>query len=346
MTARILVRLATAGDVPALVDLLHAAYAEYRDRLDPPSGAFRESIASIGDLRIREAALVADQGGRLVGCVFYQLTDNDGAINCWMHRLAVLPAHRRQGIGAQLVAGVEAAAWAARAQSVTLGVRIPLTDNHRFYLDLGYRIVEARIHDGYEFPTWYLMQKRRGAIPTSPFAVVVVPYDPHWPDQFAAEAARIAPALGDNLLEIRHVGSTSVPGLAAKPIIDMMPIVRDIRLVDVATAQMVDLGYEPMGEFGLPGRRFFRRSVDGLRTHHVHIYAQNDPDVARHADFVAYLSAHPDEAARYGALKHQLAAAHPNDANAYMDGKNGLIKELEARAEQWATSHEVRVSSS
>ena len=165
--------------------------------------------------------------------------------------------HRRQGIGAQLVAGVEAAAWSAGAQSVTLGVRIPLSDNHRFYIDLGYRIAEARRHDGYEFPTWYLMQKRPGSKPTPPFDVVVVPYDPHWSDQFAAEAARIAPALGHNLLEIRHVGSTSVPGLAAKPIIDMMPMVRDIRLVDVATAQMIDLGYEPMGEFGLSGTALF-----------------------------------------------------------------------------------------
>ncbi len=336
MTARILVRQATAGDVPALVDLLHAAYAEYRDRLDPPSGAFRESVASIGDLRNREAALVADQGGHLVGCVFYQLTDRDGATNCWMHRLAVFPTSRRQGIGAQLVAGVEAAAWPAGAQSVTLGVRIPLSDNHRFYIDLGYRIAEARRHDGYEFPTWYLMQKQAGGKPTPPFDVVVVPYDPRWPDRFSAEAGRIAPALGDNLLEIRHVGSTSVPGLAAKPIIDMMPIVRDIRLVDVATAQMIELGYEPMGQFGLPGRRFFRRSVDGVRTHHAHIYAQGDPDVARHVDFVAYLSAHPDEAARYGELKQRLAAQHPDDATAYMDGKDGLIKELEARAAQWA----------
>jgi GrpB-like predicted nucleotidyltransferase (UPF0157 family) len=233
---------------------------------------------------------------------------------------------------------VEAEAWAAGAPAVRLGVRIPLADNHRFYMALGYRIVDARAHEGYEFPTWYLMEKRRGSQPTPQFDVKVVPYDVRWPELFAAEAARIAPALGPNLIRIYHVGSTSVPGLAAKPVIDMMPAVTDIRLVDAATAEMIALGYEPMGEFGLPGRRYFRRLEQGVRTHHVHVYAQDDPDMARHLDFVAYLRGHPQDAARYGVLKRRLAAEYPNNAHAYMDGKDQLIKELEARATHWAAA--------
>ena len=95
--------------------------------------------------------------------------------------------------------------------------------------------------------------------------VIVVPYCEEWPELYQTEAEEIRGILGENLVDIYHIGSTSVPGLAAKPIIDIMPVVRHIALVDTCNAAFEVLGYECMGEFGIPGRRYFRKGGDRHR---------------------------------------------------------------------------------
>ena len=95
--------------------------------------------------------------------------------------------------------------------------------------------------------------------------IVVVDYHPEWAEAFEREAARIAEVLGENMVAIHHIGSTSVPGLCAKPIIDIMPVVRDIGAVDGCNAGFVALGYTPMGEFGIPGRRYFHKAATSAR---------------------------------------------------------------------------------
>ena len=92
--------------------------------------------------------------------------------------------------------------------------------------------------------------------------IVVVDYRPEWAEAFEREAARIANVLGENMVAIHHIGSTSVPGLCAKPIIDIMPVVRDIGAVDECNEGFIALGYTPMGEFGIPGRRYFHKGGD------------------------------------------------------------------------------------
>jgi GrpB-like predicted nucleotidyltransferase (UPF0157 family) len=175
--------------------------------------------------------------------------------------------------------------------------------------------------------------------------VIVVPYDAAWPAAFEAEARAVAAAMGENLVAIHHIGSTSVAALHAKPVIDMLPVVADIAAVDRRAAAMQALGYEAMGEFGIAGRRYFRRdNAAGQRTHQVHAFQVGSPHIERHLAFRDYLRAHPAVAARYGALKSELAAAHPHDIEAYMDGKDAFIKETEAAALIWmagraATSH-------
>ena len=164
--------------------------------------------------------------------------------------------------------------------------------------------------------------------------VVVVPPDPLWPGRFRAEAGEIARVLGTDAVYIHHIGSTSVPGLAAKPIIDLMPVVRDIHAVDARTSALAALGYEAMGEFGLPGRRYFRRRAEGNACH-VHVYQSGHPDIARHLAFRDYLRACPKAAASYGALKETLAARFPDDLDLYMDGKDGFIKDTERAALAW-----------
>ena len=143
--------------------------------------------------------------------------------------------------------------------------------------------------------------------------VIVVAYDPQWPVRFAEEAARLAPVFGDTLLAIHHIGSTSMPGMAAKPIIDIMPVVCQIELVDQCNPAMQALGYEPRGEYGIAGRRYFVKGQGNDRSHHVHVFAADHPDVARHLDFRDFLIAHPPEAEAYASLKQALARQFPHD---------------------------------
>jgi GrpB-like predicted nucleotidyltransferase (UPF0157 family) len=164
--------------------------------------------------------------------------------------------------------------------------------------------------------------------------VQVVDYDANWKTLFDQEAQKIKDILGEELINIYHIGSTSVPGLKAKPIIDMMPVVRDIARVERDYLRFEAMGYECLGEFGITGRRYFRKGGSN-RTHHVHIFEFGNPNVQRHLAFRDYLRTHPEDAMSYGALKNDLARRFPDDINAYMDGKDPLIKSIEQKALSW-----------
>lgn len=162
--------------------------------------------------------------------------------------------------------------------------------------------------------------------------VIVSEYNEKWPIMYLEEARKLEELFGDELVEIHHFGSTSVPGLKAKPIIDIMPVVRDIEKVDSFNENMKELGYECLGEFGIKGRRYFRKGGDN-RTHHVHVFQyDNREEIDRHLAVRNYLRKHHEEAREYGSLKESLAMAFPNDIEAYMDGKDKFVKELEKKA--------------
>jgi len=166
--------------------------------------------------------------------------------------------------------------------------------------------------------------------------VVVTEYNEDWKQKFSEEAQKIKDIFGDELIDIHHIGSTSVPGLKAKPIIDIMPVVKDIEKVDSFNDRMEDIGYECMGELGMKGRRYFRKGGDN-RTHQVHVFQwDNKEDIDRHLAVRNYLRTHPDYANRYGDLKESLATQFPKNIEAYMDGKDAFVKELEKYALQWS----------
>lgn len=166
--------------------------------------------------------------------------------------------------------------------------------------------------------------------------VLVVPYDPNWPTAFEQAATELRAAMGSRLVAVEHIGSTAVPGLCAKPIIDLLAIVDDLDALDSRSEAMRALGYEVLGEFGIPGRRYYRRdNRDGERTHHVHAFRCDASAVLRHLAFRDYLRAHPEVARTYADLKRALAGAHPDDIHAYMDGKDGFIQRVEAEALRW-----------
>lgn len=166
--------------------------------------------------------------------------------------------------------------------------------------------------------------------------ITVVPYDPAWQEAFHLEAERLSELLGAEVVAIHHIGSTAVPGLAAKPIIDILVEVRCIAVVDELTPLFAARGYLPKGENGIPGRRYFIKGSEEVRSHHLHIFEVGSTEIARHLALRDYLRAHPEEAARYGALKMELAQCFPIDANGYVAGKDALVKELEHRALAWA----------
>ena len=169
--------------------------------------------------------------------------------------------------------------------------------------------------------------------------VEVVPHNPRWRDSFEAEAKHVAAVLGENAVAIHHIGSTAIPNIYAKPVVDLLVEVRDITEVDGRSSAMESLGYEVMGEYGIPGRRYFRKeTLEGIRTHHIHAFEAGSAEVERHLAFCDYMIAHPVEAQRYSELKRKLAEEHPQSIDGYMDGKDGFIKEIDQRAARWRAS--------
>jgi len=163
--------------------------------------------------------------------------------------------------------------------------------------------------------------------------IVLAPHSTAWGPAFEREASAIREALSDLSIELHHVGSTAIPGIVAKPVIDMLGIVPAVEELDVCVHRLAALEYEALGEFGIPGRRYFRRDgPDGARTHQLHAFAVDSPEIQRHLDFRDYLRAFPAEAAAYATLKQGLARRCGDDMHAYSDGKSEFISVIERRA--------------
>ncbi|MBN8233878.1 GrpB family protein [Halobacillus kuroshimensis] len=167
--------------------------------------------------------------------------------------------------------------------------------------------------------------------------VEVVSYDSNWSFFFEQEKQLLEKIFSPTLVEVHHIGSTAVPGLAAKPVIDLLPVVSELKAVDEAVAAMEEAGYEAKGENGLPGRRFFQKGGQD-RTHHVHVFEVGSPEIERHLVFRDYLRTHDAERNAYGRLKKQLAQAHRFNIDAYIEGKGGFVQQLQQDAWDWSRS--------
>ncbi|MCL6270300.1 GrpB family protein [Sansalvadorimonas sp. 2012CJ34-2] len=167
--------------------------------------------------------------------------------------------------------------------------------------------------------------------------IEVVEYNPEWADLFQKEQTLIQNALTPLEAKVVHIGSTAVPGLAAKPVIDIMILLPEITEIDNYNEKLEQLGYEPKGEFGIPGRRFFMKGGDN-RTHHIHAFTEGNPEAVRHLAFRDYLIAHPQVAAEYASLKLAVARSCDNDMAVYCDEKNDFIQHHEKLALKWFAS--------
>lgn len=163
--------------------------------------------------------------------------------------------------------------------------------------------------------------------------IEVVPYNPAWGVEYEQEKNRLIEALGDVVLGIHHIGSTAVKGLAAKSIIDIIIESDSLDKLDSASSHFENLGYKVMGEFGIEGRRYYRKGGD-CKTHQIHAFKIGDPNIQRHIAFRDYLAVHSDAKREYQELKLQLAKECNNDIDAYCDGKDSFIKLHEAKAMQ------------
>jgi GrpB-like predicted nucleotidyltransferase (UPF0157 family) len=169
--------------------------------------------------------------------------------------------------------------------------------------------------------------------------VEVVAYNPEWPTMFEKEAAILRGVLGKELVRIHHIGSTSVPGLSAKAIIDLLAEVRNIEKLDNLNEKMIASGYTPKGEYGIPGRRYFFRGSEEKHSYHLHAFQEGNPEIERHLLFRDFLRSHLQEASEYAYLKELLALKFPSDIEAYMQGKDALIKEIDRKARTWASGN-------
>lgn len=154
--------------------------------------------------------------------------------------------------------------------------------------------------------------------------VVVVPYDPVWPETFATLRRPIAQVLGELAAGIEHVGSTAVPGLAAKPIVDMDVVIRHEDDFPQVAARLAALGYVYLGDLGIAERHAFRATPDTPR-HHLYVCAAGSAPLRAHLALRDALRADPALADAYGKLKYDLAKRFRLDVDAYVDGKTAFI---------------------
>jgi GrpB-like predicted nucleotidyltransferase (UPF0157 family) len=176
--------------------------------------------------------------------------------------------------------------------------------------------------------------------------VVIVDYDPQWPRMYEEERARIRGAIGHLVVAIEHIGSTAVPGLGAKPIIDVMVAVRHLDDARECIEPLTDLGYEYVPEYEefIPDRRYFRTGPTDACSHHLHMVAQGNGFWETHILFRDCLRTCPEEARRYDRLKRDLAARFGADREGYTDAKTAYIESVvaKARASKATNAHQGR----
>jgi len=163
--------------------------------------------------------------------------------------------------------------------------------------------------------------------------ITIAEYSSAWLQMFAEEKTRLQRILSISAV-VEHIGSTSVPGLAAKPIIDIMVGLADFTQADTLVLRVHSLGYEYVSQFEveMPFRRYFRKDNEGVRTHQIHMVALNGEFWHRHLAFRDYLKAHPNVAAEYATLKRKLAEQDWQDVNDYANAKTEFIQSIEAQA--------------
>lgn len=165
--------------------------------------------------------------------------------------------------------------------------------------------------------------------------VVIVAYDPQWPRRYEQEKAALLSVLSDRLVALEHMGSTAIPGLGAKPIIDIMAALRSLEEAPTCIEPLRGLGYDYVPEFEafIPERRFFRKGSPEKHTHHLHLFAQSHFWDRHELLFRDYVRAHPQTAQEYERLKRELASRYGTDREGYTNAKTEFVQSIVALAQ-------------
>ena len=161
--------------------------------------------------------------------------------------------------------------------------------------------------------------------------IVVLPYDEQWRQDFLKIKAELSNALGQRIIGIEHVGSTSVQGLSAKPIIDIDVVIRDATVLEDVISALEEIGYQHEGNLGIIGREAFKYDgKDHLQKHHLYVCPEDSPELKRHIAFRDYLRTHPGAVREYSHIKEEGANLYPNDIERYMEYKSPFIEKIYA----------------
>ena len=161
--------------------------------------------------------------------------------------------------------------------------------------------------------------------------VEVVPYNEDWPRLFEEEAEKVRQLLGQQCVDVYHIGSTSVPGLASKPVIDMMPVVKDVFQVVECRTAMEAQGYESRGICSFSFEYLFKKEAP-YPACHAHVFGERNPEIEFHLRFRNYLRTHDHERDSYAALKLNLAQKHPRDIRSYCLGKSDFFRDIHTKS--------------
>mgnify|MGYP002655977369 CR=1 FL=1 len=280
----------------------------------------KETVKDI--METDEVFIGFEKEGHLLGIASYEMHEERIVLS----RLAVHPHHVHQGIGTELMQSI--IEHHQPIELTTAEANIPAI---QLYEKLGFkRTARLQVENNL-----ILIKMDRSMLRK----VEVVEYQTNWPEECRHELDKLKKVVGDNWVDGHHIGSTSVKGMAAKPIIDILLEVKHISDLDECNHLFRQLGYEPLGENGLEGRRFFRKGGFN-RSHHVHAYEAGHDGVKRHLVFRDYLRAAPERAKAYADKKRQLAKGHPEDMASYIHGKDAIIKEIEKEAYNWSKQFE------
>jgi GrpB-like predicted nucleotidyltransferase (UPF0157 family) len=320
--ARPIVRLADLGDSEELARLrwdFSPAYGE------APTGDFDSLAASMriflarGIEESRLAVFVADVGTRLVSNLWVEVVDKvprPGLLQAawgYVTNVYTEPEFRNTGLGTKILEN--ATRWAA-LRKLELLIVWPSDESVDFYQRAGFATNPMLLELDLEGDL--LRRSRR---------MYVTDYDANWPTMFAQERERIQEAIGRWANAIEHVGSTGVPDLGAKPIIDIMVGLEQLSDYKRCVLPLEDIGYEYAAWVDdLAGRHYFRRTVDGVRTHHLHMVETESDFFRKHLLFRDYLRAHPDKATEYYELKKKLAVEFEWDTIGYTEAKTEFIE--------------------
>ncbi|HHW32168.1 MAG TPA: GNAT family N-acetyltransferase [Clostridiaceae bacterium] len=312
------VMLATADDIPNWMKLVDVVKENF-------PGLQKESyLVTLRKNIARKTALCFKENGNIVGILLF--SPNQNRLSC----VAVHPDYRRLGIASKLIEKMLVLLQPNREITVTTfregdekGVA-----PRKLYKKFGFEEAELLTEFGYPVQRFVLRPDNLDCIlGVKHSEVKLVPYSELYNLLFAHESKKIAEALGDNVFQIYHVGSTAIVGAIAKPLLDISVCVRDINAIDVHA--MKTLGYECMGEYGIPGRCYFvKRKNEDISTHHVHCFTDGNENLTNQLLFREYLNTHPEAVREYNKLKLSLFEKYPKERHKYTECKTDFIMNI------------------